>query len=58
MYDSKKNLPNLPPKLQIYIVEKEIKEIVGVVLVRKYKSPPENYYCNFIINFGNITVPY
>jgi hypothetical protein len=44
MYDSKRNLPNLPPKFQIYILEKEIPEIVGVVLIRKYEFPQKDYY--------------
>jgi len=57
LYDPKRNLPNLPPKFQIYILEKEIPETIGVVLIRKYKSPPEDYYCNFIIPFGNILFP-
>jgi hypothetical protein len=60
LYDPKRNLLNLPPKFQIriyHILEKEIPETVGIVLIRKYKSPPENYYCNFIIPFGNILFP-
>jgi hypothetical protein len=28
-----------------------------MVLIQKFKSPPEDYYCNFINPFGNILFP-
>jgi hypothetical protein len=54
MYDSKRNLPNQVPNIYF---RKEIPEIVGVVLIRKYEFPPKDYYCNFIIPSGSIFFP-
>jgi hypothetical protein len=57
--NSKRKKPNLNPKTQKYFVEKEITNsgTIFVDLIWKYKSPPYDYYCNFIISFGNKLFP-
>jgi hypothetical protein len=46
-----------PKGISKSISEKEIQGTIFVVLIRKYNSPTQDYYCKFIIPFGNTFFP-
>ncbi len=50
------SLPN-PKHIQNLKRKKQLQGAIFVVLIWKNKSPPWDYYCNFIIPFGNMLLP-